>query len=151
MPGSQRTTGIPSTIDGERVPGGDPSLILVPPVEQWRSEYLFLVPNKYAFDFMLIAMPRDTELLYDGLPLLEVLPGCEFESAGTIEGEDTELVAVHCPLSAPIAGGDGLQDDGVHTLEAVGGQSVGLVVWGWDSFVSYGYPGGANVGLINLL
>ena len=38
-------------------PGGDPSMIVVPPVEQWRSSYLFLVPNKYAFDSLLIAAP----------------------------------------------------------------------------------------------
>ena len=31
-----------------------------------------------------------------------------------------------------------------------GGESFGLVVWGWDSFVSYRYPGGFNVDWINL-
>ena len=51
--GSQNTTGIPLTL-----PGGDPSLIIVPPVEQWRSEYVFLTPNKYAFDFVqIVARP----------------------------------------------------------------------------------------------
>jgi hypothetical protein len=25
---------------------------MVPPVEQWRSEYVFLTPGRYAFDFI---------------------------------------------------------------------------------------------------
>ena len=35
-------------------------------------------------------------------------------------------------------------------LTTATGHSFGLVVWGWDSFVSYGYPGGSNVDRINL-
>ena len=26
---------------------------------------------------------------------------------------------------------------------------VGLVVWGWDAYVSYGYPGGTDIRQIN--
>ena len=42
------------------------------------------------------------------------------------------------------------QDDGVHLVTAMGGERFGLVVWGWDSFVSYGYPAGSNVERINV-
>lgn len=137
---------------GERPPGGDPSLVLLPPIEQWRSQYLFLVPNKYAFDFFMIAAPVGTEILYDGLPIDDVIGRCEYEIVGTV-GENAQVVeyqAIRCPLSEPHPGSVGFQDDGVHSLEAVGGASFGLVVWGWDSFVSYGYSGGSNVALINL-
>ncbi len=154
VPGSQQTTGIPSTLSGgERPPGGDPSLILLPPIAQWRDRYLFLVPNKYAFDFIMMAAPIGTEILYDGIPIDEVIGDCEYKIVGTI-GEGAQAVeyqAMRCPLSQPNPDNDGFQDDGVHSLEAVGGGRFGLVVWGWDSFVSYGYPGGSNVGLINLL
>jgi hypothetical protein len=152
FPGSQQTTGIPSTLPGgDRPPGGDPAFILIPPVEQWRGDYLFLVPNKYAFDFLLIAAPAGIALSYDGLPLDSVLD-CEYEPIGTLtDGDvDTEYLAIRCPLSAPEPDGPGLQDDGVHRLESSGGEPFGLVVWGWDSYVSYGYPGGTNVSLINL-
>lgn len=153
FPGGQQTTGIPSTLPGGvRPPGGDPSFILVPPIEQWRNSYLFLVPNKYAFDFLLIAAPTTAKIVYDGIPLEGVLP-CEYELIGAIgQGADrVEYQAIRCPLSAPEANGGGLQDDGVHTLESLGGDPFGLIVWGWDSYVSYGYPGGANVQLINPL
>lgn len=153
VPASQAATGIPSTTqDGLRPPGGDPSMIWVPPVEQWRNQYLFLVPNKYAFDFLLIAAPATTELLYDGLPIDDVLTACEREPVGRQEppdgGPPVEYLAIRCQLAFPVPGGAGLQDDGVHRL--TGSQPFGLIVWGWDSFVSYGYAGGSNVKRINL-
>ena len=154
IPASQQATGIPSTLpNGDRPPGGDPSLIWVPPVEQWRNRYLFLVPNKYAFDFLLMAIPASARLTYDTLPIDDVLT-CEREPIGIqvppAGGDPVEYVAVRCQLSFPMPGGAGAQDDGVHLLTTSGGESFGLVVWGWDSFVSYGYPGGSNVDRINL-
>ena len=154
VPGSQQTTGIPSTLaDGTRPLGGDPSLIWLPPVEQWRNRYLFLVPNKYAFDFLLIAAPASARLVYDGIAIDDVLT-CEREPIGSqvpaTGGPAIEYVAVRCQLSFPMPGGPGLQDDGVHLLTTESGDEFGLVVWGWDSFVSYGYPGGSNVDRINI-
>ena len=133
------------------MPGGDPSYITVPPVQQWRNHYLFLVPNKYAFDFLLLAVPASARLMYDSLPLESVLPRCEYEPIGFLGQDDpVEYQAVRCPLSMPSPEGDGLQDDGVHLLESVHGEPFGLVVYGFDSYVSYGYPGGSNVNLINV-
>jgi hypothetical protein len=156
----QQTTGIPtSTPAGQRIPGGDPSLTIVPPVEQWKDKYVFLVPNKYLFDFLLLSMPKGTKILYDGIPLEQALPRCEYASAGEIPARNdasqlTEYLSAKCPLSrvhaadpADPAG----QDDGRHTLKSVDGKPFGLVVYGFDSFVSYAYPGGANVDVINPL
>jgi hypothetical protein len=154
VPASQQATGIPSTLpDGVRPPGGDPSLIWVPPVEQWRNRYLFLVPNKYAFDFLLIAAPASARLVYDKIPIDDVLT-CEREPIGTqvpaTGGRPIEYLAIRCQLAYPMPGGPGLQDDGVHELHSSTGDKFGLIVWGWDSFVSYGYPGGSNVERINI-
>jgi hypothetical protein len=156
-PASQQTTGIPTTVDGVRAPGGDPSSIQVPPIGQWRDKYVFLEPNKYAFDFLLIAMPATSNLLFDGEPLTTALPRCEFKAAGAVHvdraAQTTEFVAVRCPLSDPIVS-DILnpiyQNDGRHVLESSDGQKFGLIVYGWDSYVSYGYPGGTDVRAINL-
>jgi hypothetical protein len=157
FPASQETTGIPSRINGKRVPGGDPSSIMVPPIEQWRNKYVFLVPNKYAFDFVLIAMPATSSLRFDGEDLVTAMPRCEFVSAGTLHlggnPQTTELVAIRCPLSDPKAddlNNPAYQNDGRHVLESQDGQPFGLVLWGWDSFVSYGYPGGSDVRRINI-
>jgi hypothetical protein len=89
--------------------------------------------------------------MYDNL-LLETVLECEYEPIGTMNNgeEDVEYQAVRCPLSLPSPAGPGLQDDGVHTLESANGEPFGLVVWGFDSYVSYGYPGGTNVALINV-
>lgn len=152
FPGGQQTTGIPSTLAGGiRPPGGDPSFILIPPVEQWRSSYLFLVPNKYQLDYILMAVPTGAQIRFDGLPL-ELILDCEYELIGKLSdgGTETEYSAVRCPLAVLNEGGELIQDDGVHTVETAEGEPLGLVVWGWDSFVSYGYPGGTNVALINL-
>jgi hypothetical protein len=154
VPGSQFVTGIPSTLpNGNRPPGGDPSLIWLPPIEQWRDRYLFLVPNKYAFDTLLIAAPATARLLYDGLPI-DMVATCDHDPIGMQEppggGGPIEYVAIRCQLSFPVPGGAGAQDDGVHLVTAQGGERFGLVVWGWDSFVSYGYPAGSNVERINV-
>jgi hypothetical protein len=153
FPGSQQTTGIPSSVGGmpNRVPGGDPSMILVPPIEQWRSKYVFLVPNKYAFDFLLLAVPVGTDILYDGYELFTALE-CEPEPIGILN--EQEYQAIRCQLSFPTPSEPNnpiYQDDGRHLLESLDEKPFGLVVWGWDSFVSYGYPGGTNVNLINTL
>ncbi len=157
FPASQQTTGIPSTIDGQRVPGGDPSFILVPPIEQWRSKYVFLIPDKYAFDFLLMSLPTTSNLLFDGDDLMTAMPDCEFKSAGTLRlaggSTDTEFVSIRCPLSHPHPDNPNdprYQNDGRHVLESRDGQTFGLVIRGWDSFVGYGYPGGADVHQINV-
>jgi hypothetical protein len=62
-----------------------------------------------------------------------------------------------CPLSHPeIPGPDiveeGEQQDGVHEIRSVDlavpgrpGDAFGLIVYGFDAYVSYGYPGGLNL------
>jgi hypothetical protein len=155
LPGSQQTTGIPPvTGGGQRPPGGDPSLIMVPPIQQWREKYVFLVPNKYAFDFLLMAVPTDTRVLYDGVLLETANPRCEYEPIGVLSDgtDDVEYQAIRCPLSDPFVddpNNPALQDDGRHVIESDNGERIGLIVWGWDSYVSYGYPAGTNLDLIN--
>ena len=152
FPASQLTTGIPLGL-----PGGDPSFILVPPIQQWRNKYVFLVPNKYAFDFLLIAMPATSSLRFDGDDLETALPRCEYASAGSLvvggEVQPTELVAIRCPLSDPQAGdleNPANQNDGRHVLESKDGQPFGVIVRGWDNHVGYGYPAGTDVRTIQV-
>lgn len=148
---SQADARVPSGL-----PGGDPSFMIIPPVEQFRSSYVFLTPDKYSFDFIRIIAPPDTEIQFDGQPLDTALD-CERESSDSLDattrGSDTPPFWVYtCQLSFPIIDPDfeaddlvreGMQNDGVHRLEAT--RPVGLLVDGFDSFVSYAYAGGTDL------
>jgi hypothetical protein len=139
---SQNVTGISSDL-----PGGDPAFILMSPKEQWREAYIFLTPSLYAFDFVIIAHDVTTDIEMDGAPLP---PTCRTRP---VPGAETVAVT-RCQLSFPeIVDGtppdnvlDGEQDDGVHDITA--DAPIGLVVYGFDSYVSYGYPGGTDLQII---
>lgn len=144
---SQEATGIQNVY-----PGGDPSIIAVPPVEQYRSDYVFLTPLYYAFDFVTIIAAANTQILLDEAPLD---PGkCSVSPADGVRrmpGDPPPAWLVYrCQLSFPDVFGlpnvrveDGDQDDGYHTLRAT--DSVSLILSGFDRFVSYAYAGGLNL------
>lgn len=122
------------------LPGGDPSLTFVPPVEQWRNEYVVLTPDKYAFDFLVMTAPTGSSIYLDGLPVDGKV--CE-------QGSMPGFVVYRCQLSFPTidpfktgreAIADGRQNDGVHRI--VADYPLSVLVYGFDAFVSYAYAGG---------
>ncbi|MBU1410272.1 IgGFc-binding protein [Myxococcota bacterium] len=148
----QGTTGIP--ID---LPGGDPSFIMVPPVEQWRDTYVFLTPDKYAFDFITIAAPQGTTIQLDYQSIHDY--DCVQRAAACTTGVDSgpQYDVFQCQLSFPRVYPDrppgqnvdpGSQNDGYHVLRA--DRPVMLLVSGFDKHVSYGYVGGMNMTRINV-
>jgi hypothetical protein len=137
------------------LPGGDPSLLLVPPVEQWRNDYLVLTPDKYAFDFLVITAPFGATVYLDGLPIdgsvCEVAPGDGLDEAAR-EGKDPPFTVYRCQLSFPIVDAlatapnnvqPGRQSDGVHRVQS--DFAVGVLVYGFDYRVSYAYAGGTEL------
>ncbi|WP_437282042.1 IgGFc-binding protein [Sorangium sp. So ce375] len=147
---SQNATGVK-----QGLPGGDPSLIILPPIEQFRPDYVFLTPDKYAFDFISVIAPRLAVVRLDDVTLgpdeCEIAPadGLTEEQRG---GRAPELVVYDCQLSfatidparqAPDNVLPGRQRDGVHRITA--SAPVGLIVTGFDSFVSYAYAGGTEL------
>ncbi len=147
---SQAVTGIP-----KQYPGGDPDIFPVPPIEQYRKDYIFLTPDKYAFDFVTIMADSQAKILLDGAPLPD---DCEKAAADGVDraagDPPPDRVIYRCQLSFPkvTSGNDsrvlaGDQHDGVHTL--VADREVGIVVNGFDRFVSYAYVGGLNLQIIN--
>jgi hypothetical protein len=97
------------------------------PTEQFRADYVFLVPNKYASDYVSVVAGVTTTVTLDGAPLAA--------SGAAPAGASGYLV-----YRQVIA-------DGVHTLSA--DKPVMAYVYGYDVDVSYGYPAGANVVAIN--
>ncbi|NUP12228.1 MAG: hypothetical protein HOW73_39785 [Polyangiaceae bacterium] len=135
-------------------PGGDPSLLFIPPIEQWRPDYVFLTPDKYAFDFVVVIAPFGATVLLDDQPLgpetCEVTPadGLDAATRGT---ENPTHVVYRCQLSFPTIDSSidppiiavGTQNDGVHRI--VSNTPVSIIVYGWDAFVSYAYAGGTEL------
>ena len=144
---SQQATGIANAY-----PGGDPSLIAVAPVDQWRNDYVFLTPLYYGFDFVTMVAPATAQIQLDGAPLdpnaCTVGPA---DGRVRMDGEpEPDTLVYHCQLSFPDVVGlpnirveDGTQHDGYHTLQAT--QPISLLVSGFDRFVSYAYAGGMNL------
>ena len=151
---SENTTdvnGVPTTAPGT----GDPAMMLVVPVEQFQTDYIFLTPDKYAFDFVTIMADAIANIRLDGKPLPD---HCTTSPADGLErglGDPEPARVIHrCQLSFPkvtsgtnsrVLAGD--QDDGVHTI--VADREVGVIVYGFDRFVSYAYAGGLNLETIN--
>ena len=141
---SQEAAGVARTL-----PGGDPSLTFIPAVEQWRNEYTLLTPDKYAFDFLVMTAPKGASIYLDGLPIDGKV--CE---QGRIPGFDVYRCQLSFPTVDPNADsaknanvGQGRQNDGVHRI--VSDYPVGVLVYGFDFFVSYAYAGGTELLEIN--
>ncbi|MBN1611798.1 MAG: IgGFc-binding protein, partial [Polyangiaceae bacterium] len=148
---SQDAAGVP-----RGMPGGDPSFLLVPPVEQFRSNYVFLTPDKYGFDFVRIIAPPGAIVVFDN-QALEDIPGCTAAPADGLDARargtpDPPFVVHTCQLSFPRIrlndSGDseldpGTQNDGVHRIES--SSPLGVLVDGFDSYVSYAYAAGTEL------
>jgi hypothetical protein len=98
-------------------------MIMIPPAKQFRTDYVFLTPNKYAHDYVNIIAPSDASVTLDGNLLGAV-------SFATILGSDWKVSRLEV-------------GDGVHKI--VANKPVGVVVYGYDRDVGYGYAGGLNL------
>jgi hypothetical protein len=147
---SQDASGVPRGL-----PGGDPSLVIYPPTEQFRKAYVFLTPDKYVFNFVAIVAPPDANVLLDSTSPKDL--GCETAPGDGLTdaqraGAPLAWVVYRCQLSFPVIDptkvapnnvSPGIQNDGVHRVDA--DQPVGVIVSGFDSYVSYAYPAGTDL------
>ncbi len=63
------TPGPGGTVVYHCAPVGDPAMTIVPPVEAYGTEHVFVVPSGYAVDFVSVLAPATARLLLDGEPL----------------------------------------------------------------------------------
>jgi IgGFc binding protein len=150
---SQEDANLPDSL-----PGGDPSFVVLPPIEQFRRSYVFLTPDKYSFDFVRIIAAPTTTVALDG-QFVNELPTCEAAPSDGLTdleraGPPPYLVYT-CQLAFPKIDeskprpenlSPGLQNDGVHRL--VANEPVGVVIDGFDYFVSYAYAAGTDLSFI---
>ena len=106
---------------------GDPSLTLVPPMEQYRDQYNFLSPETYTSNYVTIIASAGENVLLDGNSVLG------FEPLG-----QTGYAIATVKLELP----------GAHELHSEGGTPVGLSLYGFGAFTSYMLPGGLDLRLI---
>ena len=155
MEASQFAAGVPRGL-----PGGDPSLVYISPAEQWRADYVLLTPDKYVFDYLVIAAPSAAHVYLDGLLVDSTV--CDVQPADGLTdvergGATPPYLGYRCQLSFPVIDPTktapnnilpGRQNDGVHRVQA--DLPVGIIAYGFDSFVSYGYAGGTQLTEINV-
>ena len=101
---------------------GDPAFLLAVPVEQYRKDYVVLAPNKYELDYMNVVAPLDAKVTIDGVDV----PAGDYEPVSSAYHVVRRLIA-----------------DGEHRVSA--DKPIGVIVYGYDQYVSYGYPGGLDL------
>ncbi|MGM0558507.1 MAG: hypothetical protein ACQEVA_19130, partial [Myxococcota bacterium] len=101
---------------------GDPAFLLNPPTRQYRPSYTFLIPAGFDQNFASIVAPTGAQVSVDGQAVSA--------SSMPIAGTNWEVYRV--ALS-----------NGVHRVES--NQPVGLTVHGYQTYVSYAYPGGMKL------
>lgn len=105
---------------------GDPSLTVMPPVEQFRTEYVFLAPGGWDKSFVVIIEQAGANTTLDGAPTT----GCAVEPAGNVD--TVTYQSKRCQMQA-----------GAHKLS--GDKPFGIVAYGYGSAGSYAFAGGADV------
>ena len=102
---------------------GDPAYLIGVPVEQYRKSYKFLTPGKYAEDYITVVAPQAATVTLDDVQI----PDSAFFTFGAGKFKATYQTVA----------------DGPHDLEAT--EPVGLFSYGYDNYVSYGYPAGLDL------
>ena len=108
---------------------GDPSLTSAIPNDQYRSDYLFLMPPSWSENYVVLTVPAGTEaaIRVDGAALPAT---CTSATVGTIG--TTSYLAFRCPFN-----------EGPH--KATGSAPFGLMAYGYGNAGSYALAAGANV------
>ena len=110
---------------------GDPAMVVLPPREQYRSDYTFVTPSSYnastmGQSYILVVRTPGQEIQLDGSNI----------SPTWMPAGDREVGIV--PL-----------DGGTHQMVAT--EPFGVIVYGMGQFTSYAYPAGLNLEEILLI
>ena len=105
---------------------GDPAFILAVPYSQFTDTYVFLVPEEYERNYINVVAPVGAEMELSGIPL-----GAEYFK----------------PMGNGLFWASRIEvKPGVHRLTS--NRKVGVTVYGWSPYVSYGYPGGQVLSIL---
>jgi hypothetical protein len=110
---------------------GDPSMALVVPVAQYRSDYTFTASTTYDSNFINVIAPIGSVITLDDKPLEG--------DASDVGTSDYHVIRARLP-------NDG---SGVYRIRA--DAPFGLVVYGYGRYTSYMYPGGLDLKRITVV
>ena len=122
-------TNIPNfdPVCGNQLTGiGDPAFTVGVALNQFIDNYVVLTPPGYSDDYLNVIRKAGTMVLIDGQAISQ-----EGEPIG---GTGLELIRLSVP-------------DGVHHLESE--QPFGVTAYGYDCDVSYAYPGGMRLKVLD--
>jgi hypothetical protein len=143
MSGSQTSSGSrPGAIPGpygDRL--GDEEYVNVLPPKQFLAKYVFFTDPTYPTTNLVVTRVKGSTGFKDvKIDCLGTISGFRpVGTAGQYEIADVDLIRAGAKV--------GDCDNGLHVATSDGG--FGLTVWGLDSYASYAYPAGGNVGTIN--
>lgn len=112
---------------------GDPAFFLVPPEEQYRTDYAFLTPATYFVSYVTAVIRPGFTLELDGETVDLEDPGVDIEQT-----PDGQWSRVHIEV-----------EPGPHTISSQ--IPFGIVVYGYDDYVSYAYTGGLDLTKLNTI
>ena len=102
---------------------GDPAFFLMIPIEQYRTDFVILTPQEYADNYINVTVPTGSAVEVDD----EEIPAGFFSFIGSGE------YSVYRQHVGP----------GTHTIRST--EPAGVIVYGWDQYVSYAYTGGLDL------
>lgn len=110
---------------------GDPSMVMLPPVEQWRSRYTVLASTGLKDNYL--------GLTIDGTRVQQVL----------VDG--VQVTGFTGIIGSPFQSKNHAVTTGTHTIQVIAQPNqatvpgAGVTVYGYDAQVSYGYTGGLDL------
>jgi hypothetical protein len=133
------TTMATATAEGLEHCLGDEEFVNIVPPAQWLTSYVFFTDPTYATTNLVITRAADSTGAFQDVTV---------DCLGTITGwqpvgTSYQTTNVDLQRLTPV----GTCTNGRHTATSAG--AFNIMVWGLDTFSSYAYPAGGNVGKIN--
>ena len=107
---------------------GDPALFILPPFEQFRAEYSFVTAPTFKQTYATVLMREGDTVALDGQ---------QVTSRAQLEPTRVDLDGVSWRMYSVSL------EPGVHQLK--GQRPFGLIVYAYDDYVSYAFPGGLDL------
>jgi hypothetical protein len=142
MPGAIMESRPGCSADAQFCGLGDEEWVTLVPPRQFLSRYVFFTDPTYATTNLVIVRQKGKDGFSDvSIACLGTVTGWQpVGQSGTYEFAHVDLIRGNVPVVPACA---------TSQHEATSPGAFSITVWGTDSYASYGYPAGGNVGTIN--